>query len=471
MGRLGLPSLLKPTEGHPLMNHRIETCLLLSLCLVGFPPWSSGQAQEAAEQQPVLTLDDAVRFAQENNRTIKNAVLAASIAADRTAEARTYRYPSLNIYALGSQLLTPVDFKFDAGTFGTYPGIGPIPATQTSIHTPLRPTFFGVTQLTQPLSQQHKIGLNIRLAKLNEQVNNEKLRAQKQAVANQVKQAYYSLARTQSAIEVSQKNLELDRALQQLVQHNVEQKTALKSDEMDISAKLAQEEYNQLMLGNTLATQKEQLNELMGRDVRTAFSLGTMPEATVVELDSELARTKALAARPELKQARLSVEQAELNRRVTKSDYIPDISLAVSDLSLANTSSFLPSNVASAGVLLSWNPLDWGRRKHELAEATKTIEQSKNSVKELEDQILVEVGDKFRKLQQTRALLHATDLGLASAQEKLRVTMNQYEQKTALTQDVLQQKAALQNATDQHQQALVVFWTAKSDFEKSLGED
>jgi Cu/Ag efflux pump CusA len=57
-------------------------------------------------------------------------------------------------------------------------------------------------------------------------VNDEKLRAQKQAVANQVRQAYYSLARTQSAIEVSQKNLELDRALQRLVQQNVEQKTA-----------------------------------------------------------------------------------------------------------------------------------------------------------------------------------------------------------------------------------------------------
>jgi outer membrane protein len=445
--------------------------LLLCLCLLASPRLSDAQTQEQASSAPLLTLDDAVRFAQENNRTIKNAILAASIAADRTAEARTYRFPALSVYALGSQLLTPLDFTFDRGTFGTFPGIGPIPATDTSIHTPLRPTFFGVTQLVQPLSQQHKIGLNIRLAKLNEKVSDEKIRAQKQAVANQVKQAYYALARTQSAIEVSQKNLELDRAMQELVRNNVEQKTALKSDEMDIEAKLAQEEYNQVSLSNSLATQKEQLNELLGRDVRTPFTPSNVPDATVMEMDVESARAKAIGARPELKQARLSVEQAELNRRITKSDYVPDVSLAVSDLSLGNSSSFLPSNIASVGLLVSWNPLDWGRRKHEIAEATKTIEQSKNSLKELEEQILVEVGDKFRKLQQTRALLHATDLGLASAQEKLRVILNQYEQKTALTQDVLQQKAAVQNATDQHQAALVAFWTAKSDFEKSLGED
>src|SRR6202035_5267709 len=153
-------------------------------------------------------------------------------------EARTYRYPSVDLYALGSQLLTPLDFRFEPGTFGTFPGIGPVPATETSIHTPLRPTLYGVFQVTQPLSQQHKIGLNIRLAKLNEKLNAEKLRAQKQLVGNQAKQAYYSLAKTQSAIEVSRKNLELDRELQRLVQQNVQQKTALKSDEMEVSAKL-----------------------------------------------------------------------------------------------------------------------------------------------------------------------------------------------------------------------------------------
>src|SRR5262249_23676717 len=119
-------------------------------------------AQDAApDSAPLLTLDDAIRMAQENNRSIKNAILAASIAADRTAEARTYRFPTVDLYALGSQLLTPLDFRFEQGTFGTFPGIGPVPATDTSIHTPLRPTLYGVFQVSQPLSQQHKIGLNI----------------------------------------------------------------------------------------------------------------------------------------------------------------------------------------------------------------------------------------------------------------------------------------------------------------------
>src|SRR5262249_54094586 len=124
-------------------------------------------AQEPkATVAPALTLDEAVSLAQANNRQVKNAILAAAIDEDQIAEARTYRKPSLNVYALGSQLLTPVDFTFQRGVFGTFPGIGPVPATETKIHTPSRPTFFGFMQVSQPLSQQYKIGLNIRQAKL-----------------------------------------------------------------------------------------------------------------------------------------------------------------------------------------------------------------------------------------------------------------------------------------------------------------
>src|SRR5215469_7099316 len=115
------------------------------------------KAQEStASGPPPLLLDEAVNLAQANNRQVKNAILTAAIDEDKIAEARTYRLPSLSIYALGSELLTPVDFTFQKGVFGTFPGIGPVPATNTNIHTPLQPTFYGFLQFSQPLSQQYK---------------------------------------------------------------------------------------------------------------------------------------------------------------------------------------------------------------------------------------------------------------------------------------------------------------------------
>ncbi len=363
-----------------------------------------------------------------------------------------------------------MDFTFQRGAFGSFPGIGPVPATDTRIHTPLRPTFYGLTQFSQPLSQQYKIGLNIKQAKLAKLVDEQQLRAQKQSVTSQVKQAYYAILRTQSSLASSEENLKFDRELDRTTERYVAEKTALKSDSMDVKAKIAQEEYNNLTLRDSLTSQKEQLNDFLGRDIRTDFSVAEVPEATIIEASLDAAQAQALSARPELAEARLTVQQAELNRRITKTQYIPDVSLALNNLSLTNVN-LLPSNVVAVGVLVSWDPLDWGRRRHELAAASKTIEQSKNSANETEAQILVEVGAKFRKLGETRALLHATALQRDAEREKLRVVMNQFEQKAALLKDVLQQKTSLESVTNQYSQALLSFWTAKADFEKSLGEE
>ncbi|MGH9773645.1 MAG: TolC family protein [Candidatus Acidiferrales bacterium] len=431
----------------------------------------SAFAQNSTSSEPaVLTLEQAVSIAQANNRSVKNAQLAVSIDEDQIAEARTYRFPSLNLYALGSQLLTPVDFSIRRGAFGSFPGIGPVPATNTNIHTPLRPTFYGLTRFSQPLSQQYKIGLNIKQAEVSKLADEQKLRAQKQSITNQVKQEYYALLRTQSALASSEENLKFDRELDRITEQYVTEKTALKSDTMDVKAKIAQEEYNNLTLRDSLASQKEQLNDYLGRDIRTDFTVVEVPDASSVETSLEIAQAQALSARPELREARLSIEQAELNRRITKTQYIPDVSLVANDISFANVN-FLPSNVASVGVLVTWDPFEWGRRRHELVAAAKAVEQSKNEANETEAEILLEVSAKFRKLSETRALLRATALQLDAEREKLRVVMNQYEQKSAVLKDVLQQKMSLETSTDQYNQALLSFWAAKADFEKSLGEE
>ena len=428
------------------------------------------KAQDTAASAAPLTLEQAISIAQANNRQVKNATLSVAIDEDQIAEAHTYRLPSINVYALGSQLLTPVDFTFQKGVFGDFPGIGPVPAKDTKIHTPLRPTFYGLTQMSQPLSQQYKIGLNIRQAQLAKLVDEQRLRSQKQSVINQVKKAYYAILQTQSSLNSSEENLKFDRELDRTTVQLVMEKAALKSDSMGVKARIAQEEYNNLTLRNSMASQKEQLNSLLGRDIPTDFTVVEVPEATDTESDLEAARTKALSARPELREGRLRVEQAKINRRITKADYIPDVSLTVNNLSFVNVN-MLPSNVASAGVLITWNPVDWGRRKHELAAATKQIEQSTNSVNDAEAQVLVEVAAKFRKLAESRALLSAAKLQLDAEREKLRVLMNQYEQRVALSKDVLQQRSLVESATSQNSQALLSFWAAKADFEKSLGEE
>jgi len=234
---------------------------------------------------------------------------------------------------------------------------------------------------------------------------------------------------------------------------------------------LAKAEYEALNQTNQLVTEKEQLNNLLGRDVRAEFRVAAIGDAGSFETDLALARTRALDQRPELREARLKISQAEVDRRIKKSEYIPDISAGFTYMSFRNFNDAVPKNSAGVGVAMRWEVFDWGRKKNQLAEKDRTIEQAKNNLRESESDVLIEVGDKFRKFQQTRQALVVAQLSQETARENMRVSVNKYKLQASLLSDALQTQATLADADYQYQQALLAYWMAKADYEKAIGVD
>jgi len=140
-------------------------------------------------------------------------------------------------------------------------------------------------------------------------------------------------------------------------------------------------------------------------------------------------------------------------------------------MSFRNFDPVVPKNLVILGVAMEWEVFDWGRKRRQLAERDKTIEQAKNGLREAESLVLIDVGDKFRKLQQTRQALVVAQLSQETARESLRVNVNKYRHTAALLSDVLQSQATLAEANHQYQQALLGYWTARAEFEKAIGEE
>jgi outer membrane protein TolC len=452
------------------MNNRIAYLLVLISLIAGSLSVLAQQKGEGTAGD-VLALDEAISLALRDNRQVKNAQLAVGKAEDQVAAARTFRLPKFQISALAGQQLTGLDFTLTKGILGNYSNVGPIPDRDIKLSTPSRPTAILFGQVTQPLSQLHRIGLNIKQVGLSTAVAREQLRSQEQAVVNNVKRTYYAILQTQSALESVRQALKFYRELERVTGDYVVQQVALKAEELDVKTRLAKTETEALTVGNQLATLKEQLNQLIGRDIGIDFRVSPVPELTSLELDIVAARSRALEYRPEIREARLRIKQAELDKRVKKSEYIPDVSLALTYVSPRNFDSFVPKNFAAVGVQLSWEVFDWGRKKRELAEKEKTIEQTNNSLREAENSVLVEVGAKFRELQQTRQALRVAQLRQETARENMRVSLNKYKAEAVLLSDVLQTQATQADADYQYQQALLAFWTARADYEKTIGGD
>lgn len=449
------------------MTIRIATvCVAIGWLL----PAAAAAQPAAASIGERLSLDAAIRLAVASNRQLQTARLEIDKADANVASARTHRLPVFDLEANASQLLTAADFAFPRGAFGSFPGTGPIPADDTTVSVPRQPTFYVSSQVSQPLSQLFRIGLGIRSAVASREIEREQTRAQQLAVINSVKRVYFGILQTQSALTATNEALALYRELDKTVQARLTQKVALRADALEVQFRLAQEELSRTMGENALASQKEQLNQLLGRDVSTAFDVEDVAALSVLEVDVEAGRTHALQNRPDVREARLKLEQAELDRRMTKAERIPDVSLAASYTSNFNID-VLPMNLAMLGVRVTWEPFDWGRKGHELAAKTHVVEQARLAVREVEDRTVVEINSRFRTLAEKRALLAVSRMAQETARERLRVKTNQYQVQAALLPDVLQVRADLADANDRYQQALLGFWTAKADYELATGEE
>lgn len=445
----------------------IRLAILCGLLAIATAAWG----QEAyVPVGSVVTLEQAVALALQNNRLVRNAALEVEKATDRVAAARTRRFPAFEAQVLESYLLTSIDFTFRQGAFGTFPGTGPIPAKDTKITTERRPTTLVVARATQPLSQLYRIGLNVQLQGVGGEVAQEELRLRRQSVVHDVKQVYYGILQTLSGLEALEEALKNYRELDRLVADYVRQHRALKADRLEVKTRLAQAEYDALRQRNALASQQERLNSLLGLDIQTELRLHPVSDTTLFTTDLPAARTRALDQRPELREAQLKVRQAEYDRRMKLAEYIPDLSLALNYLSPVNVD-VVPKNIAAVGLLLTWDVFDWGRKKREAEEKGKTVAQARNTVRETENSVLLEVHSRLRALQETAALLHVQQLTQETAREKLRVAMDKYAQQAVLLQDVLQAQAYLADANAKYRQGLLSFWTARADFEKALGEE
>jgi len=445
---------------------RGRALLIACLALAGLV--NHGVAQELAST--LLTLDNAIQIAIENNRSLKVAALEVDKSKWQVAELKTKRLPAFSGTVLGSQLLNEVSFDFPAGAFGTFPSTGPIPSTDTKITTPRRPIAYVVSQATQPLSQLYKIHLGVRAQELNAKLTGEKARAERQNLVRDVKQAYYAVLQSESELEAADANVKQYQELDRVVLQRVSQEAALKSDSLDVKAKFANEQFKLAQLHNTLDSRKEYLNNLLGRDIRTEFHTEQVPMAAFEEIDLKVAQGRAISLRPEIKEAEINVRQAEYDRRIARADYIPEVGLALNYVSNFNVD-VLPRNMTSVGFEMKWEPWDWGRRKDVVNQKKITETQAQAKLDETRSRVLMDVNSRFRKLAESRMLIGVAHAEREAAQQRLQEVTYKYGQQTVLLSDVLKQQAAAAGASDDYQQALLGFWSAKSEFEKSLGED
>jgi outer membrane protein TolC len=418
----------------------------------------------------VLTLDEALLLAKSKNRDLKQFGLDISKQREALGEAKTHLYPRFDTSVLAAELLAPLDFTIQKGQFGTYAGTGPIPASNTDLHTPARPIAIASVTATQPLTQLLRIHLSIAGERLKVDAAQFSFDQREQKLTDDIRQSYYKVLQEQIQYESQQSMVKYLEEVLQLTDRRFSQHAALEADRLSVKAEVAKATYQLTTIEDMLADNKEALNHLLGRSVETEFSVEPVAEALFGEQDLPTARANALQHRPEMKIAENRMRQADLETKSEKTHYIPDIAIQASYVSPVNIN-FLPQNIGSVGALFTWQPWDWGEKRHKIREAALTEKQAGLSVEDAREQILLDVDSNFRRLREARAHLAVAEALRDAETEKMRNQKEAYAQQSILLSDLLKQQSSLADAESQYHQAVLAYWSARADFQKTLGEE
>ena len=439
-------------------------CVLLAAVIVS--PRAIAQAYDGE----VLTLEEALVLARSNNRELKRWGLDVGKQREALGEAKSHLYPRLDTFVLAAELLTPIDFTIERGQLGTFPGTGPIPASNTNLHTPARPVAIASVTATQPLTQLVRIRLSIADQRLKVDAAQLSFDEHEQRLTDDVRQTFYQVLQAQIQHESQQSIVTYMEELRQLTDRRFSQQAALEADRLSVKAEVAKATYQLTTIEDRLADRKELLNHLLGRSVQAEFSVEPVPATLPEQEDLSVARATALEHRLEVKLSANRMRQAQLATKSEKTHYIPDISLQAGYLMPANIN-FLPQNMSFVGALLTWQPWDWGEKRHRVRQAALAERQAELSVEDTREQILLEVNSNFRRLREARAHLSVTEAIRDSETETMRNEREAYSQQAILLSDLLKQQSSLADAEGQYQQAVLTYWSARADFQKTLGEE
>ena len=205
---------------------------------------------------------------------------------------------------------------------------------------------------------------NIKLNRLAEQQAELGVETSANSIQERIAQLFVQVLYLNEAIGVSEASLETSKKNEERGREMVEVGKMSRADLAQLTAQRATDEYNVVEARAQMATYKlqlKQLLELTGEDEFDVAIPTTTDEQALSDIPSlQTVYEQALISRPEIKNAQLAIESSELNMKIAKSGWMPNVNLtggigtSTNSLSSNGWGTQMKSNFdASAGMTLS----------------------------------------------------------------------------------------------------------------------
>jgi outer membrane protein TolC len=409
---------------------------------------------------PLLTVENAVLQALQDNPTPKQARAALSAALARIGIVRAGARPTGNAN-LSSNYQRTSGSSSRGGSGGVDPGDG----TGSGPNNNGSGNSSRSEQLSLgfsiPITTGGRVKASRRAAESNARAALANAQQTEQEIAAQTILAYISILQTQELLEVAQSNLDTTRERRRIAGVRFDAGAAARLEVLRADSDLASAAQNRIAAANSLAQSRAALNILLARapeaPVRveriTSLVLPTSARFPLAAQATAIAtgataptspdlRAVAETALPSLEASREQINAAQFGVDAQRAQRRPSISASISGL-LRNPAEFVGRTVLGAGLSLAQTLFSGGRISSQVAEARAQVEQTRFNLVGQRLQVANAIEGSLLTLDSSTKRLASADVAVLSAQEALRAAQLSYTAGAGTQLEVIDAQNAL----------------------------
>ena len=419
-------------------------CFAASLLIGGMLLAETAAGLTAPSNPSELSLDDSIAIALKNNPSIKMAALDKEKAEWSIREAEAGKWPTLSL--AGDQTYASA----------AAPGVLAGDSGGVSLHA------------TWPLYTGGRTEGLIEQARLNADIANQGIAKAISQLRLDTTTAYYNALQARNMVKVNQETVD------NLAEHlkNVEAQyaagTVAKADVLQTEVQLANAQQNLTKAQNDYDVAEATLNKTIGLPMGARNILKN--ELTYVKYDKSLDESiqMALKNRPEVFQAKASIDAAEAGVKVAGSNRLPTISLTGADGWSGNS---FPGqdNSWTLSLTASWDIFDAGLTKAKVKEAQTAVDTAIQSDIETRQELELNVRQAYLSMKEAERRIETSRVAVDKAQEDLKIARTKYYAGAGTNLDVIDAQLALTQAETNYTQALYDYNTNKVKLEEATG--
>jgi outer membrane protein len=437
----------------------------------GTPP-PSGTTPPAATPAPdippsavghALSLEEAIAIALQTQPLIQARLSDYLAAAHRVDQAFSPLLPQLTgSWTVARTQSAQQSSGLRLGTGGVIVS-GP-PRTVTTIKEPEENTQ-AVVSLSQVLFDFGKTFASTDAARRLAEQAQEDVELQRQLITQTVKESFININFARRLIRVQEQALERADLNLRSARGFFEVGTRPKSDVARAEVDVANARVDLIRARNAERLAKVALNTAMGiaADAPTDVQDNLVYEAMTIDRSQLL--SQALAQRPEYKQARLRVSEAEARMRRAFRDFFPDVTAnAFYGAARADM-----NEIWQIGVALSWTIFDGGNRIARFRETKVNVDAAQARVRSTELDISREVEQAQLNVSEAQERIGAAQTAVASAQENFRLAQGRFDAGVGTILELTDAQLFLTQAQNTEAQALADYRIAVARLERAIG--